>query len=396
MSDKNVENPDRTGSKARVLIVTDKDYVLSGGRYFSYGGTQKEFKAISDICDLSVLVSVEVRPTPPEGYEVLPDNIQVYSNGWIRYWHSLPALWIMFLTFLRVISLQRRYRFDIIVGKAPREVGIGAVLAAKATGIYSIFHYSYDWIPVVIDNKGLILNGLLCVYRSIIWSFRKKALRLACLMTDQVATVSHEFARQLSTLSGIALQEISFLRTTFTLQDELFEVAPINDHTPLNVLFVGRMDSNKNVATLIKGFAIARDRGFCGALILAGRGPEFENLQKLTLELQLEDSISFLGYVDNSKLASLLEQCFLLVLPSFSEGFPKVLLEASAAARPLLGSAIDGNREIIVPERNGYLFDPESPADLADKLLKIRGGGQRYKWVSKHGALCNHIGPKRQ
>lgn len=358
-------------NRARVMIVTDKHYALVQGCYYSYGGTQKEFEALSKVCDLSVLVSVEECYEIPKGYEQLSEGIKVYSNGYIRYWNALPALWIMFRTFVRVVRLQKRYRFDIIVGKAPREVGMAAVFAARATGCHSIFHYSYNWIPEVKENKGYVLNALLWGYRAVIWSYRKRLLGVVCRRADQTATVSTEFARQLASLSGIPLCEISLLRTTFTLQDVLFDLDPLTDQTPTNVLFVGRMDSNKNVETLLRGFSLAKSQGFDGALLLAGNGPEFERLQRLAGDLNLTDAARFLGYVGNDQLATLLEKSLVLVLPSFSEGFPKVLLEAGAAARPLLGSAIDGNKEIIEPGRNGYLFDPADHRDLARQLVKI-------------------------
>jgi len=357
--------------KPRVLIVTDKGYVLSGGRYYSYGGTQKELNAISAVCELTVLVSVEKRQQVPHGYEPLSEEIQVYSNGLIRYWYALPAFWIMFLTFVRVKRLQSQFEFDIIVGKAPREVGIAAILASRATKTYSIFHYSYDWVPNVTEEKGPLLNIFLRMYRCPIWFVRKKLLKAACKISDSVTTVSHEFARQLASLSGTSLPDISLLRTTFTLQDMLFEIPPITVDTPPNILFVGRMDSNKNVSLLLRAFGQARKDGFKGTLHLAGQGPEFQRLVQLTNELELNNVVRFLGYVGNDQLPELLNNSLALVLPSFSEGFPKVLLEASAAARPLFGSNIAGNKEILEHERNGFLFDPHNSHDLADKLLKL-------------------------
>jgi glycosyltransferase involved in cell wall biosynthesis len=63
------------------------------------------------------------------------------------------------------------------------------------------------------------------------------------------------------------------------------------------------------------------------------------------------------------------------VLASFTEGHPKVLLEAMAAGLPCVASDCEGNRSLVVDGKTGLLFDPHRPADLADRLARVLTDG---------------------
>ena len=92
-----------------------------------------------------------------------------------------------------------------------------------------------------------------------------------------------------------------------------------------------------------------------------------EELQAFTAEAGLSDRVHFLGW--RGDVATLLQSCHLLVLPTLHEGSPNALLEAMGYGLPCLASHIPEIREIL-PDRE-LLFDPHHPAELTHKLERF-------------------------
>jgi glycosyltransferase involved in cell wall biosynthesis len=92
-------------------------------------------------------------------------------------------------------------------------------------------------------------------------------------------------------------------------------------------------------------------------------------LTELAGELGVQDRIRFLGNVND--VNRLLPEFDLFVLPSRYEGLGLVVLEAMAAGLPVISSNIDGPAELIRHGGNGYLFESENAADLADQIIRV-------------------------
>lgn len=132
------------------------------------------------------------------------------------------------------------------------------------------------------------------------------------------------------------------------------------------VLFAGRMDKGKNVATLIAALArLARDVPFVA--ILCGDGPRRPDLERLASELGLGRCILFPGYVSN--LWHLMKRADAFVSLSRFEGCPNAVLEAAACGSPLVLSNIPAHRELL-DEHSALFVDPDDP-DMAADALRI-------------------------
>ncbi|MBI2494813.1 MAG: glycosyltransferase family 4 protein [Candidatus Rokubacteria bacterium] len=79
------------------------------------------------------------------------------------------------------------------------------------------------------------------------------------------------------------------------------------------------------------------------------------------------------GVVDQRRLPELYAGADAFVLASFTEGHPKVLLEAMSAGVPVVASDCAGNRSLVADGRTGLLFDPHRPEELADRLGRVLG-----------------------
>ena len=98
-------------------------------------------------------------------------------------------------------------------------------------------------------------------------------------------------------------------------------------------------------------------------LLLAGHGDWQSELEALGAKLGVSDRVHFLGW--RNDLPVLMHTVEFVMVPSRWEGMPYVVLEAGASAKPVVGTRVDGVRELVADGQTGFLVDVEAPVDLA-------------------------------
>jgi glycosyltransferase involved in cell wall biosynthesis len=137
---------------------------------------------------------------------------------------------------------------------------------------------------------------------------------------------------------------------------------------PLNLLFVGRLATNKGVPDLLGAMDELRRRGV-GArfrLDVVGGGPLLEQLSGANTRT----NVRFLDKVSDEQLEQLYLGASALVLPTLFEGMPTVVLEAMARGIPALVTDVGASRE-LVDSSNGEIIAKRDPAALADALMRL-------------------------
>ncbi len=136
------------------------------------------------------------------------------------------------------------------------------------------------------------------------------------------------------------------------------------------ILYVGRLEAEKNLPTLVAAAAKLAGR-FPLRLTFVGDGSLRANLRAQAQALGVE--VEFPGVVDHRCLPERYREADAFVLPSFTEGHPKVLLEAMASGLPCVASDSSGNRALVRDGESGLLFDPHSAEALAAALERVLG-----------------------
>jgi glycosyltransferase involved in cell wall biosynthesis len=151
---------------------------------------------------------------------------------------------------------------------------------------------------------------------------------------------------------------------------ELFSPGlPRTVHTdgPVNAIFVGRMEPQKNLVALIEALAMLR-RELDIRLTLIGQGPLQPALAQQSAELDVP--VTFVGTVPHERLPEYLRKADLFVLPSLIEGHPKALLEAMSIGIPCVGTNVPGTRDLLSDEETGILCSSTEPEALLQGLRR--------------------------
>ena len=131
------------------------------------------------------------------------------------------------------------------------------------------------------------------------------------------------------------------------------------------IVSVARLIPIKGIAYLIRAMVHVKD----GSLVIIGDGPERVKLESLSKRLELSDRVSFTGWVsDRSTILDYLDQATVFVLPSLSEGLPRVLIEAMACGLPVVATNVGGVPEVVVDGVNGLLVPPRDEKALAKAI----------------------------
>ena len=146
---------------------------------------------------------------------------------------------------------------------------------------------------------------------------------------------------------------------------------------------VGRLNPIKDQAGLIRAFALVKQSIPGSALMIIGDGELRAELEAVAVSEGVADAVFFLGARDD--VASLLEALDLFVLPSLSEGYSMALLEACAAALPIIATDVGGTGEIVRGGVNGVMVPPSDPGQLASAICGLLRDPQRSAAYGKAG-----------
>jgi glycosyltransferase involved in cell wall biosynthesis len=132
---------------------------------------------------------------------------------------------------------------------------------------------------------------------------------------------------------------------------------------------VGRLVPIKDVATLLHAFAELRRTAPAARLVVAGDGELRADLERLAASLGVGSAVTFTGWrLDLENIYSAVDA---VVLSSLNEGTPVALIEAMAAARPVVATDVGGVPDVVTHEHTGLLVPPGAPSELARAMARL-------------------------
>lgn len=134
------------------------------------------------------------------------------------------------------------------------------------------------------------------------------------------------------------------------------------------ISFLGVLIKRKGVADLISSLKDIDCNGY--KIIIAGVGPEEENLKELVDKYQISN-IEFVGWINENEKEKILLNSNFTILPSYNEGMPMSILESMSYGTPVLATNVGDIPTVISNDLNGLLYEPGDLKQLTKKLKKI-------------------------
>jgi glycosyltransferase involved in cell wall biosynthesis len=141
------------------------------------------------------------------------------------------------------------------------------------------------------------------------------------------------------------------------------------EKSPIILGVIGRLHDAKGFDLAIEALKILQKNSAHKFILkIAGAGEEMINLQKKVKDLNLENDVEFLGWIDDSK--DFFDQIDIFILPSKIETFGLVILEAMKYGKPIIATNCDGPKEILRHEVEGLIIDLKSNESLPNQIAK--------------------------
>lgn len=252
----------------------------------------------------------------------------------------------------RLLALHARRRFDIVHCHAAYPQAYVAVTLRQLTGIpYVVRPHGADVLP----DEAI-----------------RRAPRLATRMSGALTAADAVIAQGDSlrdVIRGIGVAAERIVTINNGVDAAAFATAEPFPHPRRYILGLGSLVRHKGFDLLVDAYARLRDPAV--DLLLAGGGVEAGALEHQIARLGLSDRVRLLGPVTGDRKASLYRSAEFFVCPSRREPFANVILEALAAGLPVVATDVGGNRELVQPELNGLICQPEAPAALATAMQRL-------------------------
>ncbi len=143
---------------------------------------------------------------------------------------------------------------------------------------------------------------------------------------------------------------------------------PIDPPDVPRLVCVGRLCEQKGQLLLIQALARLVQRGITCELVLAGDGEMRPEVEALIAKNGLQKQVRITGWISSAQVREELLAARAMVLPSFAEGLPVVIMEAMALRRPVLTTAVAGIPELVSQGEAGWLFSAGAVDELADAM----------------------------
>lgn len=137
------------------------------------------------------------------------------------------------------------------------------------------------------------------------------------------------------------------------------------------LLCIGRLCEQKGQLLLLEAMKQLHDEGISCKLILAGDGPMRKDVENRIAAYQLNNVVEITGWISSEQVKSLLIESRGMVLPSFAEGLPVVIMEALALRRPVISTYVAGIPELIQHGKNGWLVPPGDVSSLKTAMQEL-------------------------
>jgi len=150
--------------------------------------------------------------------------------------------------------------------------------------------------------------------------------------------------------------------------------------------YFGRLSGEKGALNFVQAISLISKRRNNLKFVIGGEGPLQNEIKRFLVNNSLNKNLDLIGWIPHEELPRYLNQLKLLVLPSYSEGLPNIMLEAMACGTPVLATPVGAVPDVIVDGKTGFIMEKNSPECIAENVVRalehpgleeIAGAGRR-------------------
>ncbi len=341
--------------KLRVLVVTPLYYPYPGGASVYFSTLTLFLKNKVDLVVFTV--------HHPEAPIVEIDEIRIFrivpNIKWPPYVRGFIGRLVSFVALLLIYAL---YKPKLIHSHCSGDVSFSAALFSLISGV-----------PIIKDVRDVQI-------------FEKLGHKIKLGKVEKFFSIGHRVNKKLYAL-GISGDKIAYVPVIVT--PDIFDVGEYDGER--RILFVGDLTKKKGILVLLEAFRIIAKEWNNVTLVIVGDGPERRRCEKFIKDSGLEGKVELLGPLSHRKTLEQIKRSLFLVLPSESEGLPRVILEAFALGKPVISTPQGEIPNVVKDGINGLLIEKIEPKEVAraidilliDEKLRKKLGWNARKYYEK-------------
>lgn len=322
----------------------------------SGGGAEKQLRMLAE-GSANQAMEVGIFCVNDKGHDIRDAAVRIYR--------SRRANKYSFSIFGSLNAAIDDFRPDVLHAWLPGSVTIPAMMLALKNRLPCVFSY----------RVAMMFNRPLAVIEYVMALFA--ASRIVTNNSIRQSSAAYRFLYKLK--HGV------HIRNAVLMETAVLNVPALKSaDEPHKVLFVGRITQQKNWPCLLQAFSFV-DPGYRVRLLLCGEGEEKEQCLTMAQKLGVAEQLQYLGYQPD--IYRIMRSCDMLVLPSWFEGMPNVVLEALSIGLPCILSDIPAHRDIIGDTGCALLFDPSNPKELAVRIGLLSGDQTTARGMAERGKI---------
>jgi glycosyltransferase involved in cell wall biosynthesis len=278
--------------------------------------------------------------------------------------------YFLLFAFFKGLSLIKKESVQLVICQSPFE-GISGVLLKKIlkkTKLIIEIHGEWDKAPITYKRLNKKIKWISDYIGG--WTIRNcDALRV---ISEAILDIFSDFKKKIFIFPAYTDIEM-FLNTA---------EKKIISH---RFIYVGQLVRLKGIDTIIEAVGILKQKGIKVEVLLIGKGEDINWFKKFIKKTGLKAEFMFIGFKNQKDVAELIKTSIALLIPSITEGFGRVIIEAFACSRSVIGSKVGGIPELIEADKTGLLVEPGNTEDLADKLIFALENPEDMKKMGEKG-----------
>lgn len=326
--------------------------------------------------DLEINVFTPRLPRDTIKEEIFNDRLTVFRFPAVEIIHNypLPSFWN--LSFWKLFFSLFGKKYDLVISHT----------RFFNTSLLALFFSKIKKMPWIHIEHGSDYVKLQNKLASIIAVIVDKTQgKLILNQADKIIAVSQaaaDFCKKLSPKSNPQVIYRGFQASDF---QNFLEKSnnPLVENNILQIGYIGRLIDGKGVQDLISAIAKLK---IPYKLHIIGDGSRMDDLKKQVLKFGLTDKIIFYGYLEKHKALTIINNCDILVNPSYTEGLPTSVIEAGFLKKAVIATNVGGTPEIMEDGASGFLINTHDPDTITEKI----------EILAKDGVLRNKFGEEAQ